>query len=160
MVERHGQGKAARLRLVNDAVKTLEAMDAASEAHIDLEQQRVDRVLAAHGKLAYSVAEAAKALSVSQWYIRDEIRQGHLSVIDSRGRKIIPAWELLRYMEDNLSVAPSKPAPDPADEELVQKAVAILREGSSGYRTEPQEGRKQSACAIKPSPAAVKKKLT
>lgn len=114
MVKGQPMDKRARLQLVADAVRKLEAADAVQAPTMDAQERRVDRVLASHGKLAYSVAEAAKAMSVSQWYIRDEIARGNLNAMNSRGRKIIPGWELLRYLEENMSTAtaPAEGGPD------------------------------------------------
>ena len=58
---------------------------------------------AAGDKLAYSVKEAADALGVSVWYIRDEMAQGHLAFSCPRGRQLIPCWELVRYLESAMS---------------------------------------------------------
>lgn len=54
-------------------------------------------------KLAYSVKEAAAAIGVSAWYIRDEMAQGHLAYSCPRGRQLIPRWELIRYLESAMS---------------------------------------------------------
>lgn len=56
-------------------------------------------------KLAYSVKEAAEALGVSPWYIRDEMAHGHLAFSCPRGRQMIPRWELVRYLETNMDPA-------------------------------------------------------
>jgi len=53
-------------------------------------------------KLAYSVSEAAAALGVSEWYIRDEISHKMIAVSKARGRLIIPRWELVRYLKENM----------------------------------------------------------
>ena len=65
---------------------------------------------AAGDKLAYSVKEAADAIGVSVWYIRDEMAQGHLAYSCPRGRLLIPRWELVRYLESAMS--PAAPAED------------------------------------------------
>ena len=49
-------------------------------------------------KLAYSVKEASKAIGVSEWYIREEIKSGALNCSLPRGRTLIPVWELIRYL--------------------------------------------------------------
>lgn len=54
-------------------------------------------------KLAYSVKEAAEAIGVSAWYIRDEMAQGHLAYSCPRGRQLIPRWELVRYLESTMN---------------------------------------------------------
>ena len=54
-------------------------------------------------KLAYSVKEAAEALGVSNWYIRDEMAQGKLAFSSPRGRQMIPRWELIRYLEASMN---------------------------------------------------------
>ncbi|MHC1761774.1 MAG: hypothetical protein AB9917_20125 [Negativicutes bacterium] len=51
-------------------------------------------------KLAYNVREAAEAIGVSPWYVRDEMSLGRLGYSSARGRKIIPRWELVRYLEE------------------------------------------------------------
>ncbi len=53
-------------------------------------------------KLAYSVKEAAAAIGVSEWYIREEIKLGKLGFCGTRGRIIIPVWELIRYLGENM----------------------------------------------------------
>jgi len=55
--------------------------------------------IAPGNKLAYNVREAAEAMGVSPWYVRDEMSLGRLDFSSSRGRKIIPRWELVRYLE-------------------------------------------------------------
>ena len=60
---------------------------------------------AAGDKLAYSVKEAAEAIGVSAWYIRDEMAQGKLAYSCPRGRQMIPRWELVRYLESAMSQA-------------------------------------------------------
>lgn len=59
----------------------------------------------ASDKLAYSVKEAAEALGVSPWYIRDEMALGHLAYSCPRGRQMIPRWELVRYLESDMHPA-------------------------------------------------------
>ena len=56
-------------------------------------------------KLAYSVREAADAIGVSAWYIRDEMSRGVLHYSAARGRQLIPRWELMRYLETNMDTA-------------------------------------------------------
>ena len=56
-------------------------------------------------KLAYSVKEAAEAIGVSAWYIRDEMAQGRLAYSCPRGRQMIPRWELIRYLQEYMSPA-------------------------------------------------------
>ena len=58
---------------------------------------------AAGDKLAYSVKEAAEAIGVSAWYIRDEMAQGKIAYSCPRGRQMIPRWELVRYLESAMS---------------------------------------------------------
>ena len=73
-------------------------------------------------KLAYSVKEAAEAIGVSVWYIRDEMTQGHLAYSCPRGRQMIPRWELVRYLESAMSSeAPAEEQPAAA-----AKAPALL----------------------------------
>ena len=45
-------------------------------------------------KLAYSVDEAAEALSVSAWLVREEIAQGRIRVVRFGRRPVIPRWAL------------------------------------------------------------------
>ena len=71
-------------------------------------------------KLAYSVKEAADALGVSAWYIRDEMNQGHLAYSCPRGRQLIPRWELVRYLESTM-----RPAAQPAEDSAVQAAASL-----------------------------------
>ena len=58
--------------------------------------------LRARDKLAYNVKEAAAALGVSPWYIRDEMAHGNLAYCCPRGRKMIPRWELVRYLKSSI----------------------------------------------------------
>ena len=67
-------------------------------------------------KLAYNVREAAAALGVSEWYIRDEIGKKMLAVTQARGRILIPRRELERYIDENMhepSPAGETEAPEP-----------------------------------------------
>ena len=73
-------------------------------------------------KLAYSVKEAAEAIGVSVWYIRDEMTQGHLAYSCPRGRQLIPRWELVRYLES----AMSSEAPAEEQPAAVAQAPALL----------------------------------
>ena len=45
-------------------------------------------------KLAYSVAEAAEALSVSAWLLREEIAQGRIRTVQFGRRVVVPRWAL------------------------------------------------------------------
>ncbi len=76
---------------------------------------------AAGDKLAYSVKEAAEALGVSAWYIRDEMAQGHLAYSCPRGRQMIPRWELVRYLESAMSQAAQ-----PEDESGAAAQAALM----------------------------------
>ena len=82
-------------------------------------------------KLAYSVKEAAEAIGVSVWYIRDEMTQGHLAYSCPRGRQMIPRWELVRYLESAMSQAAqqeneSGPAAQTAALLLAAKQRAVM----------------------------------
>ena len=77
---------------------------------------------AAGDKLAYSVKEAAEAIGVSAWYIRDEMAQGKLGYSCPRGRQMIPRWELVRYLES----AMSSEAPAEEQPAAVAQAPALL----------------------------------
>lgn len=118
----------ARLRLVEGAetpqrpaaqpltAEMKQALKAAAETEKARRQQESAPVAAASGdKLAYSVREAAKALGVSEWYIRDEIDRNMLAVSKARGRILIPRWELDRYIVDNLQAGPQGQPPSPDD---------------------------------------------
>ena len=74
-------------------------------------------------KLAYSVKEAAEAIGVSVWYIRDEMTQGHLAYSCPRGRQLIPRWELVRYLESAMSQAAQ---PDDESNAAAQAAALLL----------------------------------
>ena len=55
-------------------------------------------------KLAYSVAEAAEALSVSAWLLREEIAQGRIRTVQFGRRVVVPRWALeerLGQVEDS-----------------------------------------------------------
>ena len=77
---------------------------------------------AAGDKLAYSVKEAAEAIGVSAWYIRDEMAQGKIAYSCPRGRQMIPRWELVRYLES----AMSSEAPAEEQPAAVAQAPALL----------------------------------
>ncbi len=49
-------------------------------------------------KKAYSVAEAAEELGVSQWLVREAIRRGEIRSIRIGKRIIIPAAEIDRFL--------------------------------------------------------------
>ena len=49
-------------------------------------------------RLALSVREAAQALGVSDWLIREECRRGRLYHIRIGGRIVIPVWALEEYI--------------------------------------------------------------
>lgn len=53
-------------------------------------------------KLAYSVKEAAEALSVSPWLVKEEIAQGRIRAVKLGARVVIPRWAL----EERLAQAP------------------------------------------------------
>ena len=74
-------------------------------------------------KLAYSVKEAAEALGVSNWYIRDEMAQGKLGYSCPRGRQMIPRWELVRYLESAMSQAAQ---PEDESNAAAQAAALLL----------------------------------
>ena len=76
---------------------------------------------AAGDKLAYSVKEAAEAIGVSAWYIRDEMAQGKLGYSCPRGRQMIPRWELVRYLESAMSQAAQ-----PEDESGAAAQAALM----------------------------------
>lgn len=56
--------------------------------------------LAAGDKIAYNVLEAAAAMGLSEWFIRDEIKKQRLAMCKIRGRILIPRYELERYLEE------------------------------------------------------------
>lgn len=63
-------------------------------------------------RLAYSVKEAAEALGVSEWIVREEIYRGRIFALNIGRRLIIPRWSL----EDLLS------RPDPESDANPDKA--------------------------------------
>ena len=69
-----------------------------------------------------TAAEAAEAIGVSAWYIRDEMAQGKLAYSCPRGRQMIPRWELVRYLES----AMSSEAPAEEQPAAVAQAPALL----------------------------------
>ena len=96
-----------RLRLVKPGeamAKPTAAQMALTEAAVAKSMRHFER-LAPGDKLAYSVREAAEAIGVSQWYVRDEMSVGRLGFSSARGRKIIPHWELVRYLEEYMQGA-------------------------------------------------------
>ena len=78
---------------------------------------------AAGDKLAYSVKEAAEAIGVSAWYIRDEMAQGKIAYSCPRGRQMIPRWELVRYLESAMSQAAQ---PEDESNAAAQAAALLL----------------------------------
>ena len=55
-------------------------------------------------RYALSVSEAAQALGVSEWLVREECRKGNLCHIRIGGRIGIPVWALEAYIEMPLSM--------------------------------------------------------
>lgn len=53
-------------------------------------------------KICYSVPEAAAAIGVSDWLIRQEVMQGKIAVCSIRGRRLIPRWEIERYVREHM----------------------------------------------------------
>ena len=49
-------------------------------------------------RYALAVGEAAEALGVSGWLIREECRRGRLFSIKVRGGNVIPVWALEEYI--------------------------------------------------------------
>ena len=45
-------------------------------------------------RLAYSIREAAEALGVSQWPIREECNRSEIDYVKFGSRKLIPLWSL------------------------------------------------------------------
>ena len=45
-------------------------------------------------RLAYTVKEAAAALGVSEWMVREEIRQQRIHSVKMGARLLIPRWAL------------------------------------------------------------------
>ena len=90
-------------------------------------------------KLAYSVSEAAAALGVSEWYIRDEIGREQIAVSRARGRVIIPRWELIRYLKENMQGGPARTAEDeedaaPQEADRPAKLAAQGRPAAAGHK--------------------------
>lgn len=61
-----------------------------------------------HYRLAYSVAEAAAALGVSQWLVREQCRTGQLRSVRLGQRIVIPRQALEELLADQVGngVAP------------------------------------------------------
>lgn len=78
-------------------VKTAAAAEAAAK-----KLRKPECVMDRGDKLAYNVREAAAALGVSEWYIRDEIGKKMLAITQARGRILIPRRELERYIDENM----------------------------------------------------------
>lgn len=58
-------------------------------------------------RLAYTVKEAATALGVSEWMVREEIRQQRIYSVKMGARLLIPRWAL----EERLGMATETPPP-------------------------------------------------
>lgn len=52
-------------------------------------------------KLSFSVAEAAAAVGVSNWFMYEEIKRGAIGYAKLHGRKVIPRWDLEGYLKKN-----------------------------------------------------------
>ena len=87
------------------AAKSSAANMTLTEAAVEKSMQHAERI-APGNKLAYNVREAAEAIGVSPWYVRDEMSRGRLGYSSARGRKIIPRWELVRYLEEYMQGPP------------------------------------------------------
>ena len=61
-------------------------------------------------RLAYTVKEAATALGVSEWMVREEVRQQRIHSVKMGARLLIPRWAL----EQRLGMAAETPPPDAA----------------------------------------------
>ena len=60
-------------------------------------------------KLAYSVKEAAEALSISVSKLKEEMYQGRLQYKKMGRRVVIPRWALERWVETPATPAVSEP---------------------------------------------------
>ena len=58
-------------------------------------------------RLAYTVKDAAAALGVSEWMVREEIRQQRIRSVKMGARLLIPRWAL----EERLGLPPEEEAP-------------------------------------------------
>ena len=110
-ISKKGTGSAG-LRLAETKRSIAKPMPETNKEHLAAEGLTVwqKETHFAGDKLAYSVKEAAEALGVSNWYIRDEMAQGKLAFACPRGRQMIPRWELIRYLESSLNTN-GMPAP-------------------------------------------------
>ncbi len=121
------------------SAKPSAAAMAVTEAAVEKSMRHTERI-APGNKLAYNVREAAEALGVSPWYVRDEMSLGRLGFSSARGRKIIPRWELVRYLEEYMQgsaeasgdEAETKPVSNPR----VGSGNQTLQKTSSGRRSE------------------------
>ena len=50
-------------------------------------------------KLAYSVKEAAEALCISQWQVREEVHRGRIRAKKVGTRVIIPRWAIEEWLK-------------------------------------------------------------
>jgi len=103
-ISKKGTGSAG-LRLAETKRSIAKPMPETNKEHLAAEGLTVwqKETHFAGDKLAYSVKEAAEALGVSNWYIRDEMAQGKLAFSCPRGRQMIPRWELIRYLEASIN---------------------------------------------------------
>jgi hypothetical protein len=131
----------AMLRLVKPGealAKPTAAQMALTEAAVEKSMRHFER-LAPGNKLAYNVQEAAEAIGVSPWYVRDEMSVGRLGFSSARGRKIIPRWELVRYLEEYMQGA-SEAAGDETEQvsksqgDSVHKGNPTLKTALSGAK--------------------------
>ena len=105
------------------AAKATAATIAWTEAAVEKSMQLAEHI-APGDKLAYNVREAAEAIGVSPWYVRDEMSRGRLGYSSARGRKIIPRWELVRYLEEYMQ---GRPEAAEHEREPVKTAVRVTR---------------------------------
>ena len=105
------------------AAKSAAANGIWTEKAVEKSMQHAGRI-APGDKLAYNVREAAEAIGVSPWDVRDEMSRGRLGYSSARGRKIIPRWELVRYLEEYMQGGPE--AADPK-RQPVKTGVRVTR---------------------------------
>ena len=54
-------------------------------------------------KLGYRVTEAAKAIGISEWKLKQEMYQGHIRYIKIGSRVVIPRWALEERLRPQLA---------------------------------------------------------
>ena len=67
-------------------------------------------------RICYSVREAAEALGISEWLVREECRQNNIFSVKIGGRTVIPLWALEKLIGK----------PEPSEDEMEEDEHGTL----------------------------------